>query len=251
MSSSNKRRPFEAELFRRAGEEAGTDKVLYHGYQRFYPQFLAPLRLRKKGFGIVEIGYGEGQSIALWKSLFPAAHVYCLDRDVSLEGERCTVLKVDQSDAEAVEHATKLIRHPVPLIVDDGSHYPPHQLTSFSILFEGLLEQGGIYIVEDIETSYWNTGEIYGYPTRYGLYSRWSALEVLKLAVDYLNRNVLSEIDRTLVECSMLIAGLSPLAVESVSTLTFAQNCVIATKAWPGDKAFVERAYQFSNFTAR
>jgi hypothetical protein len=251
MPNSRKSRPFNAELFRQVGEEAGTDKVLYHGYQRFYPRFLAPLRRRKKKFGIIEIGYGEGQSIPLWKNLFPAAHVYCLDRDVSLEGDGYTVLKVDQSDAEAVEQAMKLIQHPVPLIVDDGSHFPPHQLSSFSMLFEGLLEPGGVYIIEDIETSYWNSGDIYGYPTRYGLYSRWSAVEILKLAVDYLNRNVLSQLDRNLVEYSMMIAGLSPLAVESISTLTFAQNCVLATKAWPGDQAFVERPYRFSDFTAR
>lgn len=251
MATSSTSREFDAELFREIGEEAGTDKVLHHGYQRFYPQFLAPLRLRTEPFGIVEIGYGEGQSISLWNNLFPAAQVYCLDRDISLQGDRFTVLKVDQSDPEAVEQALQLIPHPVPLIVDDGSHYPAHQLSSFSILFAALLEPGGVYVIEDIETSYWNSGDVYGYPTRFGLYARWSAVEVLKLAVDYLNRNLLSAPDRGLVEQSMTIAGLAPLAVASISTLTFAQNCVIATKCLPGDRAFVERPYRFSNLTMR
>ncbi|MCP9848792.1 hypothetical protein [Cyanobium sp. Morenito 9A2] len=251
MTGSKRKNPFDAEKFRLAGAESGTDKVLHHGYHRFYPQFLAPLRQRKREFGIVEIGYGQGNSIIFWKSLFPSAHVYCLDRDVSLEGEGYTVLKVDQSDLGAMEKSMQSILHSVPLIIDDGSHFPPHQLTSFSILFEELLEQGGVYIIEDIETSYWNSGDIYGYPTRFGLYSPWSAVEILKHAVDYLNRNLLSQSDRNLVEYSMLIAGLSPQAVEAVSTLTFAQNCVIATKIIPEDKAYIERPYHFSEMTAR
>lgn len=245
-----RRPPLDEEGFRRIGDTCGTDKTLHHGYQRFYPQFLAPLRRRRK-LAIVEIGYGEGKSIPLWRALFPQAQVICLDRDVSESGEGYEVLKVDQSDPEAVAAVVDRIEQPVHLIVDDGSHVPSHQLSSFSILFEHLLVPGGIYIVEDVETSYWTNGDVYGYPTRFGLHTPWSAVEALKLAVDHLNRSCLAPQDRTLVEYSLSIAGLSPTAVGLISMLTFAQNCVIATRMQPDHLAFMERPYLYPALTAR
>jgi hypothetical protein len=250
MSSPKKPMRLDSAGFQAVGDACGTDKIRYHGYQRFYPQFLVPLR-RLRRLGIVEIGFGEGQSISLWQTLFPQAHVYCLDRDVSQSGQGFDVLQVDQSDPAAVADVVQRIAHPVHLIVDDGSHYPPHQLSSFSLLFETLLQEGGIYILEDIETSYWLGGEIYGYPTRFGLFSRWSTVEVLKLAVDYLNRTFLSDQDRSLVEYSMSIAGLSPAAAGMVSMLSFGQNCVIASKMKQDDLSFVERPYIYENYTSR
>lgn len=247
---SEQRIPLDESGFRRIGDACGTDKTLHHGYQRFYPQFLAPLRRRRK-LTIVEIGYGEGKSIPLWRTLFPQSFVVCLDRDVSESGEGYEVLKVDQSDPEAVAAVVDTIAQPVHLIVDDGSHIPAHQLSSFSILFEHLLVPGGIYIVEDVETSYWTNGDVYGYPTRFGLYSRWSAVEAMKLAVDYLNRSCLSVQDRSLVDYSLSIAGLSPSAVGLIATLTFAQNCVIATRMQSDHLAYVERPYAYATFTAR
>ncbi|APD47548.1 hypothetical protein KQ302_04030 [Synechococcus sp. CS-602] len=92
--------------------------------------------------------------------------MYCLDRDLSLSGVGNDVFQVDQGDPAAVQGVIASIRHPVHLIVDDGSHFPPHQLSSFSILFDQLLRPGGLYIFEDVETSYWITVDIYGYPTR-------------------------------------------------------------------------------------
>ena len=47
---------------------------------------------------------------------------------------------------------------------DDGSHVPSHQKTSFEELWPSVAE-GGMYVIEDIETSWWkNTRGIYGYP---------------------------------------------------------------------------------------
>jgi len=71
--------------------------------------------------GIVEIGFGEGQSISLWQTLFPQAHVYCLDRDVSQSGQGFDVLQVDPSDPAAVAAVIERIAHPVHLIVDDSA----------------------------------------------------------------------------------------------------------------------------------
>ena len=248
--SSLKRNTFDQAYLQSVGNACGTDKTTHHGYDRFYPLFLAPLR-RLKNLGIVEIGYGQGESIPFWKTLFPQAHLYCLDRDVCLTGDGFEVLLVDQSDPGAVEAVIASIAHPVHLIIDDGSHLPPHQLSTLSVLLDQLLQPGGVYIVEDVETSYWISGDIYGYPTRYGLHNRWSAVEVLKLAVDYLNRSFLSPDDRSMVEYLMAMAGLSPTAAGQISTLTFAQNCMILTKALDRELPYLERRYFHAAKTVR
>ena len=237
------------ELFNAEAQAHGTDKG-FHGYHRFYPLFLSQLP-RDEAFTIVEIGFGEGGSIKLWRSLFPNAVVICLDRGVSQEGDGYRVLQVDQADQAAMESVVQAIPQPVRLIIDDGSHHPGHQLSSFSILFQQLLQPGGLYVVEDIETSYWLCGELYGYPLRYGLFNRWSAVEALKLAVDHLNRTFLSPQDRNLVEYSMMLAGLSPEATAMIGLLSFGQNCVIATKMQEGDLHYVERPYAHAARTAR
>ena len=44
---------------------------------------------------------------------------------------------------------------PFDIIIDDGSHVVSHQIASFNALFDEALKPGGIYMVEDLETSYW------------------------------------------------------------------------------------------------
>lgn len=238
------------ELFRSTADNCGSDKGSGHGYHRFYPLFLSQVA-RDEKFTIVEIGYGKGASIEMWRRLFPQAFVVCLDRDVSTEGDGYKVLKVDQGDPTALEAAIAEIPGPVRLIVDDGSHHPGHQLASFSILFANLLEPGGFYAVEDIETSYWLCGELYGYKLRYGLFNRWSAVEALKLAVDHLNRRYLSTEDRNLIEYSLMLAGLSPEASGQIGMLSFGQNCVVASKMQTEDQAFQNLPYAYAHCTAR
>ena len=44
------------------------------------------------------------------------------------------------------------------------------------MLFKNLLLPGRTYIIEDIETSFWKSGNIYGYPTNYGYDSKKSII---------------------------------------------------------------------------
>jgi hypothetical protein len=43
---------------------------------------------------------------------------------------------------------------PFDFIIDDGSHLNAHQIETFGILWPHL-KDGGTYIVEDVQTSYW------------------------------------------------------------------------------------------------
>lgn len=236
--------------FAELANSCGTDKASVHGYHRFYPFVLAQLS-HPEPFTIVEIGFGDGASIPLWKRLFPQAFLICLDRDVSEQGDGYVVIQADQEQPEQLHAALQSSPSPVRLVIDDGSHHPRHQLSSFSLIFEEVLEPGGFYIIEDIETSYWLAGDLYGNQIRAGLFSRWSVIEALKLAVDYTNRSYLSEEDRNLIEYSMLIAGLAPTAASMINSLTFGQNCVLLSKNEPGDTDYQERSYHYAPFTAR
>lgn len=237
-------------IFADHANACGTDKASIHGYQRFYPLVLAQLSAPEP-FTIVEIGFGTGASIPLWKELFPQSYLICIDRDVSQQGDGFVVIQADQEQPEQLQMALHDPPSPVRLVIDDGSHLPRHQLSSFSMIFEEILEPGGFYIIEDIETSYWLAGELYGNQIRAGLFSRWSAIEALKLAADYINRAYLSEEDRNLLEYSMLMAGLAPAAARMINSLTFGQNCVLISKNEPGDSDYQEKPYPYAPFTAR
>src|SRR5690606_32935288 len=48
-------------------------------------------------------------------------------------------------------------RHgPFDLVIDDGSHKNAHMLKSLEMIFPHL-KPGGLYVVEDIHTSYWDS----------------------------------------------------------------------------------------------
>lgn len=51
------------------GEKSGTDKVLHHGYERYYPIFLENLRM--KPINVLEIGFLHGNSYKMWTEYFP------------------------------------------------------------------------------------------------------------------------------------------------------------------------------------
>jgi len=66
-------------------------------------------------------------------------------------------------------------------------------MISFMYLFLHGLKPGGIYIIEDTETSYWRSGDTYGMTTLYGHDSPKSAINRLAALVDVVNRRYAPE----------------------------------------------------------
>ncbi len=221
------------ESFRReivaAGTAAQTDKVFPHHYDKPYSKCLQRFR-GNNSFAMLEIGYGSGAGVNFWRAVFPGAFVYCFDRDFEGSEDRLKVIKVDQSDLDSLRQGVSQIEHPIDLIIDDGSHHPSHQLMTFSYLFQDLLRDNGVYSIEDIETSYWRSGSLYGYAMNYGLNDPWSVVEAFKLASDYVNRRFLCEEDKNLLQYRMMSIGLDPEAVELIESVLFSQNCILCDK---------------------
>jgi hypothetical protein len=137
-----------------------TDKWGYHYYTPVYEQWFQPLRYKQ--VRLLEIGVGGyakphhgGNSLRMWKRYFPEGQITGLDLyDKSALRERR--IDIEQGDQANPEFLAQLMRRrgPFDIIIDDGSHMQSHILASFETLFP-LMPAGGIYVIEDSQTSYW------------------------------------------------------------------------------------------------
>jgi demethylmacrocin O-methyltransferase len=124
-----------------------------HGYVEFYDKYFRSLR--KKKLSILEIGVAGGGSLRMWKYFFPKSMIYGIDicDKSALQEKRITIFKGDQSDEVFLRDVFSKIGS-LDIIIDDGSHMNAHVISSFRTLFP-LLNEGGVYVVEDLQTSYW------------------------------------------------------------------------------------------------
>ena len=91
--------------------------------------------------------------------------MFGLDIQLEISNNDVRVFKGDQSNINDLINVVNQIPK-CDIIIDDGSHVPEHQLKSFYYLFENLLKDGGTYVIENIECSYWKpSDQIYGYGT--------------------------------------------------------------------------------------
>mmetsp|Transcript_32287 Transcript_32287/g.72882 ORF Transcript_32287/g.72882 Transcript_32287/m.72882 type:complete len:305 (+) Transcript_32287:25-939(+) len=144
---------------------SGTDKYWRHGFHRYYERELAPYR-DLKGVRILEIG-GASPSLRAWLDYFSAPMLVQgiafmpspeerLSACASMEERLCSLVDlrhVDQANLTALDEFAAADPDGWDVIIDDGSHVPLHMLSSFKRLFPRL-RPGGLYIIEDIETSY-------------------------------------------------------------------------------------------------
>lgn len=236
---------------RQAGAGCGADKISGHRYDQVYGRALAAYA-GVGPFAMLEIGYGSGQGLAFWHTLFPEVFHYCLDcNQGDWEDEQTCVLRGDQSKVEDLERTMAKIRHPISLIIDDGSHHPDHQLLTFSILFQHLLEPGGLYIIEDVETSYWRRGSLYGYNYSYGLGHRHSTVEAFKGVADLVNRRFLGAADQNWLYGSLLDMGIDPEAAKLVETVSFGRNAIVLSKQQSSQSDSDLPSYHYHDLSCR
>lgn len=137
-----------------------TDKVGLHFYTSHYSSHFH--RFRDKEVNLLEIGVGGyknpykgGKSLRMWKKYFPLGNIYSIDiyDKAPLQEDRITIFKGSQTDEAFLLDVINRMGE-VDIIVDDGSHVNDHVIKTFNILFPKL-KDGGIYVVEDVQTSYW------------------------------------------------------------------------------------------------
>lgn len=173
-----------------------TDKWGSHWYTPHYQHHFQ--KLRRKRLKLLEIGVGGydnpksgGESLRMWKHYFPYSDIYSLDiHDKSaLEEARIKIYQGSQNDPAALRDVVRDMGR-ADIIIDDGSHINEHVITSFETLFP-LLEDGGIYVIEDTQTSYWPA---FGGDS-YDLHRAGTMMSYLKQRVDGLNYEELARKD--------------------------------------------------------
>jgi len=142
------------------GDIHGTDKIIGHFYTKHYEYHFRPYRSKK--INLLEIGVGGyddpklgGNSLRMWKNYFPSGNIFSLDiHDKSqLQEKRVKIFKGSQVDLEFLDTVAKEAGS-FDIIIDDGSHLNEHVIETFKFMFPKL-KDGGIYVVEDTQTSYW------------------------------------------------------------------------------------------------
>ena len=127
----------------------------FENYFGIYDRYLH--QLIGKAVTIVEIGVQHGGSLQMWRNyLGPHARIIGIDinKDCLRFAENGTEIYIcDQGEPDLVERLSQKIGQ-VDIVLDDGSHIPRHQRTTFDILFFENLKENGFYLVEDCHTSY-------------------------------------------------------------------------------------------------
>ena len=138
----------------------GSDKWRSHWYIPHYEKHFK--NLRTKELKILEIGVGGyedpnagGESLRMWKYYFPKSQIYSIDihEKSSIEEHRIKIFRGSQNDPDFLRKVVEQIGG-LDIVIDDGSHINEHVIASFRTLFP-LLADGGIYTIEDTQTSYW------------------------------------------------------------------------------------------------
>lgn len=152
------------------------DKWLH--YLPVYERYLAAYR--NKPFRMLEIGVFKGGSLQMWREYFgERATIYGIDIDPQCANyaNAPNIVRIGSQDDPAFLAAVVAEMGGVDVILDDGSHIARHQRASFKALWP-LLSEGGLYIIEDMHTSYW-PGFLEG-----GYRRRGTAIEMAKTLVD-------------------------------------------------------------------
>lgn len=131
-----------------------TDKCGFgHDYVEIYEMLFAPLRTKAKK--IFEIGVLGGESLRLWEEYFPSADVIGIDIVDSRKHDvgRVKTAIADQGKRDELAKIVAESGGAFDIILDDGGHRMDQQQISFGALFPAL-KSGGLYVIEDIHTSF-------------------------------------------------------------------------------------------------
>lgn len=192
-------------------------------YAWVYEEVLTPFKDRD--IILVEIGLGSGGSLQVWKHfLGPKVKIYGLDIQAGafyIEDQIVDNYFADQLDIESLNKV------PIPAIdifIDDASHICQGQINTFEVFFPRM-RSGGLYIVEDVGTSY---RKAYGG----GFKKPGSFIEYCKDIVEIQNYNEWSYISPEMANIKEVFEHILPMnpLFYSVKSITFCPGMVIIKK---------------------
>lgn len=145
------------EYLDRLAIEANTDKSSnYHNYTAIYAKYFD--QIKNDPIKFLEIGIYQGNSVKLWENYFKNADLHFFDITfgaVQYFSKRSSYYLVNQENPEDLLSFIRLFGGDFDVIIDDGGHTMQQQIVSFQTLFP-FVKSGGIYVIEDLHTSYWS-----------------------------------------------------------------------------------------------
>lgn len=137
----------------------GSDKAGHHNYTPIYEKYFSPIRdqaitLMELGIGGYEFPDRGGASLKMWYEYFPNAKILGVDihKKTGIDNDRIKTIQGSQNNNGLFWNLFLSTERP-NIIIDDASHINRFTIESFQILFPHLAP-GGIYVVEDIESSW-------------------------------------------------------------------------------------------------
>ncbi len=136
-----------------------TDKADHSHYLRRYEEYFQPLV--NEEVKLLELGVYKGGSLFLWRDFFARGVIVGLDFnpvDVRDETGRIRVYQGQQQDTALLDQIAKeTAPEGFDIIIDDCSHIGELTRISFWHLFDNHLKPGGLYVIEDWSTGYWDS----------------------------------------------------------------------------------------------
>ncbi|RHW16668.1 class I SAM-dependent methyltransferase [Sphingomonas gilva] len=150
-------------------------------YLPIYDRIIAPWI--GKPVRMLEIGVNKGGSLEVWRTVLGSdATIFGVDIDprVATRVESPNQVRIGSQDDPDFLRSVVQEMGGVDIVLDDGSHIGRHVIKSFETLFP-LMPVGGVYVIEDLQTSYWPGMHEGGYRRK------GTAVEYLKTLVDEIN----------------------------------------------------------------
>jgi hypothetical protein len=134
-----------------------TDKVP-NSYFDTYDAILQPWLNQQ--IVLLELGIWRGGSLLYWRDYFPFGTIVGIDLQLPKAfepGERICMFQGSQSDRRFLSEVSKQAApQGFDIIIDDASHIGELTRISFWHLFDNHLKPGGLYVIEDWGTGYWD-----------------------------------------------------------------------------------------------
>lgn len=141
------------------GRKFDTDKTLSHGYTEHYERHVG--HLRNMPVRLLEIGVLRGGSLQMWQEYFLQGLIVGLDLEpnpFTKMPDRVRFYQGSQDDGALLDKvAGECAPDGFDIVIDDAAHVGELSRASYRNLFVKHLKRGGVYVVEDWGTGYWDS----------------------------------------------------------------------------------------------
>lgn len=144
------------------GGMVGGDRMLHHGYAKYYEKHLKPFLRSKHKLTLIEVGILKGAGLAIWCDLFPSARIIGLDIDLdhfranynylkstgAFESNEPEIYEYDQFILNKSFYEKILADDEVDIFIDDGFHSNESIITTIDSVRD-FLSANFVYFIED------------------------------------------------------------------------------------------------------